>query len=106
MKPLRIRPEAQRELNGAIRHYNGERRGLGTRFLKLVEQAFDRIQQDPLTGAPWDCETRMLSLVPRRFPYGVIFKEYDTEILIVSVYHLHRCGDDWYNRVESEGETA
>jgi hypothetical protein len=106
MKPRRIRPEAQRELIGAIRHDNGERRGLGKRFLNLVVQAFDRIQQDPLTGGPWDCDTRMLSLVPRRFPYGIIFKEYPAEILIVSVYHLHRCGNDWYDRLEAEGETG
>jgi len=104
MKPIRFRSEARRELNEAIRYYNKERRGLGTRFLKVAEQAFDRIQETPSTGGPWDRATRLLSLMPRRFPYGIIFKEYDTEILIFSVYHLHRRGDDWYDRLESENE--
>lgn len=102
MKPRRIRPEALRELNRAVRHYNNERRGLGARFLKLAERAFDEIQKDPSTGAPWDLDTRILSLVPRRSPYGIIFKEYDSEILIVAVYHLHRHQDYWRSRLVDE----
>ena len=106
MKPLTVRPQARRELLEAVEYYSQQRAGLGTRFLGTATRGFDHIQEMPDTGFPSYGKTRTLALVEKRFPYGIVFKEYDDEIVIMAVYHLHRDEDYWYDRIENADQSS
>lgn len=77
-KPLRTEAEADRELEEAIRRYEGQRLGLGAEFLAAVDEVLERIQLLPKIGArvprvPVDVAARRVSV--DRFPYHIVYLE-------------------------------
>lgn len=105
MKPINLLPAARADLYQAADFYESRRYGLGSEFEEVITEAIDRIQQNPLTGFPSDHMTRTLTV--KRFPYGIVFREYPDQILVVAVAHHSRQEDYWADRigdVESTGE--
>ena len=78
MTTLRLRehPEALAELRAAARWYEGERPGLGVRFLDAVEAGLSGVLAWPRTGRPLS-EHGDDPLVRRAkvavFPYGIVY---------------------------------
>ena len=68
---LRLRPEAQLDLEAAACWYEAQEPGLGRRFLQEVRQAFHRIRSNPEAYAEGYRNTRRALI--RRFPYGVVY---------------------------------
>lgn len=75
---IRFLEIAEIELDEAVRFYNHELPGLGDEFLAEIVHALDRIA---------------------RFPYGVIYRHKENEILVIAVANLHRKPDYWQDRV-------
>lgn len=86
--PLRIRAEANAELNAAWNWYENQREGLGDDLLGCVDAAFAAVARAP-NGYPRVDGTIRRALV-RRFPYIVLFREYPEYIAILAVFHTSR----------------
>jgi plasmid stabilization system protein ParE len=96
---LRIDVRASAELAEAVRWYESKHRGLGGEFLDEVVQTVDRVVTAPETGSPLseDHKTRRL-LVPR-FPYQLVYRLRETELVIVAFAHVKRRPGYWNDRV-------
>jgi plasmid stabilization system protein ParE len=88
---------ARQELREAMDYYDGERAGLGRELLAEVRAAIDRIKSFPTAWQPISANTRRC--ITRRFPYGVIYRLRDGDILILAVAHLHRNPEHWQDRL-------
>ncbi len=86
--PLRIRAEANAELNAAWNWYENQREGLGDDLLGCVAAAFAAVARAPEAYARVEGPIRR-ALV-RRFPYVVLFREYPEYVAILAVFHTSR----------------
>ncbi|SRR6266566_3038537 len=88
---------AQKELDDAVSYYNQESGGVGDRFLAEVLNALDRIAKFPEAWHP--CSNRTRRCLIKRFPYGIIYRHSNDDILVVAIAHLHREPEYWENRL-------
>ena len=86
--PLRIRAEANAELNIAWNWYEDQRDGLGDDLLGCVDATFAAVARAP-DAFPLVDGTIRRALV-RRFPYIVLFRAYPDYIAILAVFHTSR----------------
>jgi plasmid stabilization system protein ParE len=94
---IRFLETARLELDDAIAFYNAEVPGFGEAFLLESLSAIDRIRRYPDAWSPLSENTRRCRL--RRFPYALIYRHAEDEILIVAVAHLHRKPQYWKDRI-------
>ncbi len=94
---------AAREFYEAIVFYNLQRRGLGQEFAKEVEDAIERIKQNPEAWTTISSSQRARRCLTNRFPYGIIYQIRQDTLLIVAVWHLRRRPQAWQDRI-SKGE--
>jgi len=88
--------EAIYELDQAIEYYDYQSPGLGQQFLQEILNTLDRVASFPQSWHPVTKNTRRCQTA--RFPYGLIYSVLETEILIISVSHLHREPNHWRHR--------
>ena len=86
--PIRIRDEAQEELNAAWNWYEQRRDGLGDELLACVEATLAKVARAPEAYPRVDGLVR--SAVVRRFPYLVLFREYTEYVVVLAVFHTSR----------------
>jgi len=89
-------PEAQAELDAAIEYYEGCKSGLGLDFAAEVLAALRTIMDHPKAWPVLGDPLRRCLL--RRFPYGVIYSEQGSQVLILAVMHLYREPGYWRDR--------
>jgi len=99
--PLLIEPEADQELEEACLRYEGERPGLGQRFLDGVAATLDRIARFPQAGAPVPYVSADLPV--RRapvsgFPYHVVYLTTSDAIRVLAFAHYRRRPGYWLGR--------
>jgi plasmid stabilization system protein ParE len=87
LKPVRLSPEAARELNEAAVWYESRQSGLARRFLDEFDALLSQIGKHPavfprLADMPEDLVIRR-SLM-NRFPYALVFLELQDDIRIVA----------------------
>jgi plasmid stabilization system protein ParE len=88
---LRLRSEAQADLDAAARWYEAQQQGLGTQFLAEVRLALQRIRTNP-DAYPIGYRGTRRALI-RRFPFGIIYLPVPEQDCIVVLAVLH-CGRD------------
>jgi plasmid stabilization system protein ParE len=93
---LILRPEAESELIEALDWYEARGPGLGAEFFRCVESTFSRIGRNPESYPVIHRDTRM-ALV-RRFPYLVLYRVRNEEIVVVAVFHAKRDPKSWKPR--------
>jgi toxin ParE1/3/4 len=98
---LRLYPEAERELDQAARHYAGIAVPLGHDFLARVNEALQKIRDNParyprIAGRPPDAEIRRYVL--QRFPYLIFYEVRSGAIEVLSVSHGARRPGFWARR--------
>ncbi len=71
--------------------------GLGEEFLNEIERATDRMAVYPEAGVRIRGETRRRML--RRFPFGLLYRIEEEQIVVTAVMHLHRKPGYWEDRV-------
>ncbi|RPI42722.1 MAG: type II toxin-antitoxin system RelE/ParE family toxin [Hyphomicrobiaceae bacterium] len=88
---------ARAELREAVRYY--ESQAGGGDFLLEVTATIERIVEFPAAWQRVDQELRRCQL--DRFPYGVVYLEEETDLLIVAVTHLERRPRSWQERLRA-----
>jgi hypothetical protein len=96
IKP-RFLPAAEFELLKEVAVYSNSRDGLGMKFEQAVESAVTNAVSNPIGGAPAPKGTR--SRLVKGFPFSVVYRASDTEILIVAVMHHRRKPGYWADRI-------
>jgi len=83
-------------MNHAADEYDDARPGLGDEFLTTVETAFNGIVQAPHRWPRIDA--RHQRYVLRRFPFSLIYRVNDAEVVLVAVTHHKRQPNYWSRR--------
>lgn len=89
---------AQQELDDAIVWYAAQAPGLGDAFLVEALRAFELIERHPAAWHPLSEHTRRCRLA--RFPYGVVYTQTNTDIVVLAIAHLHRKPGYWRDRLK------
>lgn len=96
---LVFRPEAYRELLEAKSWYEERSPGLGFEFARAVDAAVARALRMPSAFAYIDGEFR--HVMTRKFPYSIIYRLSDSELVVVSCFHHRRRPGSWSGNVSS-----
>jgi toxin ParE1/3/4 len=93
---VRLREEAERDLEEAASWYESQRTGLGHDFLDTVLEMTYSIEQNPLSYPVVYRDTHR-AVLPR-FPFAVFYIVQDAEISVISVMHGSRDPSIWQRR--------
>ena len=96
MRKIRLRPEAEKNLNTIFEWYEAQRNGLGEDFLLCVEAVFEIIRENP-TAYPCIHQNIRRALT-RRFPYAVFYIVEDHTITVLNIFHGRRNPRLWKSR--------
>jgi toxin ParE1/3/4 len=96
-RELFLEPEAEAEIAEASDWYNQQKLGLGTDFVLAVSSTLTAIQQNPLQYQKVWREYRRAGL--GRFPYGLIYRVTERDIVVLSCFHGRRNPRVWRNRI-------
>ncbi len=91
-----VRPLARLDVLEAIEWYSERSRELGAEFVRVIDAAFESIQQNPAQFPEVDAPIRMAVLRP--FPYTIMFAADEAEIVVLSVFHVKRDPRHWKGR--------
>ena len=94
---FRFLPPAEAELLEGISYYSAIRPELGVRFEQAVAEAVRNAVVHPEHGAPRSKSTRR-GLV-KSFPFGIIYRAGESEVLIVAVAHQRKKPEYWAGRI-------
>jgi plasmid stabilization system protein ParE len=93
---LRVRPEAEQDIEEAADWYEQQRSGLGNDFLDEVMRTFSKISAQPALYPTLHRDThRALTL---RFPFGVFYRVQDSKVVVIAVLHGSRSPRRWKQR--------
>lgn len=96
--PNRLLPEATDELTAAVDWYRQQgRRGVGRQLLGAVRATIRAVAANPKMHATVYQDVRK-ALVPG-FPYVVLYREDQGELVVISVFHTSRDPAEWQSRV-------
>ena len=96
MKSVRFHDDARLEFIDKVAYYEDIQPGLGHRFRARVEAAVALATSMPTIGFPYKYGTRRV--FPRKFPYSVVYVEFEVEIVILAVAHFKRKPGYWRGR--------
>ena len=84
MKRVRFTKAAEADVERAFVRYEGERPGLGQKFLERLDQAINQIAKIPLAARTVVEDVRRLML--RQFPFELWYRVRDSVIVIARVH--------------------
>lgn len=87
---------AERELNEAASYYEGQKVGLGARFLAEVVRCIELLVEHPEAGPVILAPVRRRLV--RRFPYGILYTVKPEGVRILAVMNLKRRPLYWVGR--------
>jgi mRNA-degrading endonuclease RelE of RelBE toxin-antitoxin system len=94
---VKFLPEAEQELDYAIKYYNKQQINLGYQFLDEIILGINIIQSTPDAWQKLSKNTRRYQI--RRFPYGIIYYKDTNNLIIVAVANLKQKPNYWINRI-------
>ena len=100
---FRILEVAEIEAMEAAWWYDEQRRGLGDEFFSELGNSYAEIRNTPEGGSlleGFDGPERIYRRQLKRFPYLVIYRIQQTEILVLAVSHARRRPLYWVERLE------
>jgi len=95
-RQLVFRSQAEREIEEAADWYEEKRTGLGAEFLRTLESCLVSVERNPFQYPRVYGEVRRAPL--RRFPYGLIYRVYEAEVVVVACMHARRDPMRWQDR--------
>lgn len=95
---LRVRPEAEEELDAAAQWYEARKPGLGAELVAAVDEALMWIVESPLASPIWRPGIPHRFHAVRRFPYLVFFIVDDNVVEVVAIAHGKRRPGYWQRR--------
>jgi toxin ParE1/3/4 len=102
MKKVIFLPQAEEEMYEAAIFYDNQNRGLGRAFLEAVKKGTSDISRHSIAYPVLRNDIRR-KLVGR-FPYGILYREEEKQLVIIAVMHLHRAPEYWRHRVSEPTE--
>jgi len=93
---VRLREEAERDLQEAASWYESQKPGLGNEFLDMVLEMTCSIEQSPFSYPIVHRDTRRAVL--SRFPFALFYIVQGREISVISVMHGSRDPAKWQRR--------
>lgn len=93
---VRLRREAEQDIEDAARWYEERSAGLGERFLDEVSGGFDAIADHPAAYPVVHRNVRRALI--RTFPFGIYYRVEEGFVLIVAVMHASRSPRRWKER--------
>lgn len=94
---FRFLPSAEAELLEGISCYSAIHSELGNRFEQAVAEAVKNLVAHPERGAPRSKSTRRWLV--KNFPFGIIYRTSESEVLIVAVAHQRKKPEYWAGRI-------
>lgn len=94
---LRVRREAEKDLQEAFDYYQACRSGLGHEFLMCVEAVLDSIQRNPLQYP--QIHKNILRNFVHRFPFGIYYLIKQDANIVIAILHVRRNPNHWQSRV-------
>ena len=92
----RLTPEAEQDVDDAIKWYDERGAGLGDEFLRCIDACVAAIERNPELYPV--VHRRMRRALVRRFPYAVFYELETREIVVYGVYHCARDPRSWKRR--------
>ena len=83
-------------MDDAYAWYESQRSGLGDEFLTAVDEVMSTLVESPMRFRVLVLDTRQ-ALV-RRFPYRVLYRILDDELVVVACFHAQRDPRRWGQR--------
>ena len=93
MTGIVVRAAAAADVEDAYRWYESQRSGLGEDFLQEVRTALSALQEHPKRFPVVRRDTRRALL--KRFPYGLFYRLYPDQIVLVACMHSRRDPRRW-----------
>ncbi len=90
---VRLRPEAERDLEEEALWYEEQLPDLGNQFLDEISLALSAIAESPLMYPIVHRETRRALI--HRFPFGIYYRVQDETIVVLAVMHGSRDPHRW-----------
>ena len=85
---VQVRPEAELDTLLAARWYEGQRTGLGSKFIEEIGRLVVSLSDNALLYPRRSSGLRRAA--SRRFPYAVYFRLEGSVVVVVSVLHMRR----------------
>jgi len=95
-KPVVLRRVAREEFDEAADWYEARQPGLGLRFVAAVQVVFDRFSTNPQLHAVVRRDVR--KAVVTGFPYTVYYREQQSRVVVIAVFHSSRDPAIWQGR--------
>lgn len=95
--PIRLLPEANAEFAQAADWYDQKQAGLGSKFVGRLRDVLNRIAENPQGHAIVHEDVR--KAVVARYPYVVLYREEDGEVIVIAVFHTARDPSSWRSRI-------
>ncbi len=96
MNIVRILPQASEELEASITYYESQKSGLGVALLAEFIRTQERILELPKAARLIRGEIRRRPI--HHFPYSVLYRVLNDEIVIVAIAHRRRRPGFWRGR--------
>lgn len=97
MSKFRFLPDAEAELLKEVAYFSAAGTGLGVKFQRAVESAVHMAVAYPAGGAPATRGTRRRLV--KGFPFSVVYRPSETEVLKVAIVHHRRRPGYWVSRI-------
>ena len=104
MPRIRVLEAAAEEAAEAAARYEMQQPGLGTDFERAVDAALDLLEEEfvPLVSMPGAAGKHGAKrLILKRFPYDVVVKERDGDLLVIAIAHHSRRPAYWRDRLST-----
>lgn len=95
---IRFLSLANREVDDAVRWYEGREEDLSREFLDELDRVVRLVKLYPEAGMQIEMEIRRF-LFPR-FPYSLIYGIDEKTIIVIAVAHQHREPNYWADRID------
>ena len=93
----RLISTAMEEVAETIAHYNEVGVGVSRAFMRDLDRAIDILRVFPLTGVSVDNGFRSFPL--HQYPFTIIYKVENDELIIMAVAHQSRRPEYWRDRM-------
>jgi plasmid stabilization system protein ParE len=91
-----FQPAAQKEMFESVAYYDQKDDGLGAKFLDEIDSTLSLISNYPESGTLLNGYARRVLL--NGFPYGIVYRIYNNQIVILAVMHLRLKPNYWVIR--------
>lgn len=97
MIPYFFHPDAESDLDEAVRYYDNCSAGPGLDFALEIYASIKNVCKYPMAWPVLEGDVRRCQ--SRRFPYGVLYSVEKNFINILAIMHLHRKPGYWKDRI-------